>query len=303
MLAVEPPLDEVETLGHAAGRAAADAAAAGMSHGVERMAKVQELVEGLGAASLADVGCGEGALLRRLLGSTAAAHHRPARLVGIDPSPQGRVLRRAATKLREAREAALAAAAAAGGEGEGTPPPPPDVSLLRGSLAALRLAPRCDVITLVEVVEHLDPPELALVGAVLLGRAAPRALLLTTPNKEYNLNYMVDPTLPGQQTLVPPVSSYPLRNVDHRFEWTRAELRQWAVPLAAQHGYAVRFDGVGGGPLDEPAVHGVWHGPGPITQIAIFERVAPIPGADDDDEPAGAADEVEPLEVVWSSAA
>lgn len=299
VLGVEPPLDEVATLAHAAGRAAADAAAAGMSHGQERMTKVQELVEGLGAASLADVGCGEGKLLLRLIGSTAGAH-RPARLVGIDPSPHGRVLRRAATKLREAREAALAAAAAVGGEGT----PPPDVSLLRGSLAALRLTPRCDVITLVEVVEHLDPPELALVGEVLLGRAAPRALILTTPNKEYNLNYIVDPTTPGQQTLVPPVSSYPLRNPDHRFEWTRAELRQWAEPLAAQFGYTVRFDGVGGGPLDEPAVHGVWHGPGPITQIAIFERVAPMPGADHAEPEAQAgADGAEPLEVAWSSEA
>ena len=188
------------------------------------------------------------------------------------------------------------------------PPPPPHVSLLRGSLAALRLTPRCDVITLVEVVEHLDPPELALVGEVLLRRAAPRALLLTTPNREYNLNYMVDPTLPGQQVLVPSVSSYPLRNVDHRFEWTRAELRQWAEPLAARFGYSVRFDGVGGGPLDEPAVHGVWYGPGPITQIAIFERLAQINGAvppstaapAGSDEPAG-IDHVEALEVVWSS--
>ena len=60
---------------------------------------------------------------------------------------------------------------------------------------------------------------------------------------------------------------------DHRFEWTRAEFRAWAEGLAAEHGYSVRFDGVGGGAWDEERQPGApCHGPGPSSQVAIFER-------------------------------
>jgi hypothetical protein len=36
-----------------------------------------------------------------------------------------------------------------------------------------------------------------------------------------------------------------MRHRDHRFEWTRAELRAWAHGVADRHGYAVRFVDVG----------------------------------------------------------
>jgi hypothetical protein len=47
--------------------------------------------------------------------------------------------------------------------------------------------------------------------------------------------------------------SYPRRNSDHRFEWTRDEFMSWAHELAAERGYSVRFDGVGGGPSTQVA--------------------------------------------------
>jgi len=160
-----------------------------------------------------------------------------------------------------------------------------------------------------QVVEHLDPPELHALGAALLGRCAPRALVVTTPNKEYNLNMMMRCTkatpcdrniLSGganffdvQATIkkrfckacatfvsgrVPDFAEYPKRTLDHRFEWTRAEFRQWAAELAAAHGYDVSFDGVGGAPIDDPRTprdQGAtgqlsFIGPGPLSQIAIF---------------------------------
>lgn len=39
---------------------------------------------------------------------------------------------------------------------------------------------------------------------------------------------------------------YPMRHPDHRFEWTRAEFRDWAKTSAEQFGYDVAFTGVGG---------------------------------------------------------
>ena len=45
-------------------------------------------------------------------------------------------------------------------------------TLVRSDFAAVDV--RCEAITFIEVVEHLDPPLLESVGAVLLGRCRPR---------------------------------------------------------------------------------------------------------------------------------
>ena len=56
-------------------------------------------------------------------------------------------------------------------------------------------------------------------------------------------------------------------------EWTRAQFRMWAEGLAADRGYAVRFDGVGGGAWDETRrPDNKLHGPGPSSQMAVFTR-------------------------------
>jgi hypothetical protein len=79
--------------------------------------------------------------------------------------------------------------------------------------------------------------------------AKPTNIVLTTPNTEYNCLF---PTLPAGQ----------LRHRDHRFEWTRAEFKQWAEGIASRFGYAVRFQPVG----TEDATHGA------PTQMGIFAR-------------------------------
>ncbi|MFD8555359.1 3' terminal RNA ribose 2'-O-methyltransferase Hen1, partial [Streptomyces fradiae] len=62
----------------------------------------------------------------------------------------------------------------------------------------------------------------------------------------------------------------------HRFEWTRAEFRDWARGVAGRHGYAVAFTPVG---PEDPEV-------GPPTQMAVFtaadgpvQEAAPAPAA------------------------
>ena len=52
-------------------------------------------------------------------------------------------------------------------------------------------------------------------------------MVLTTPNAEYNVQF----ELAGGQ----------FRHRDHRFEWTRAEFREWAQGIGDRFGYAVRF--------------------------------------------------------------
>lgn len=102
---------------------------------------------------------------------------------------------------------------------------------------------------LTEVVEHIDPPRLGAVERVVFGHAAPRVVIVTTPNAEHNVRY--EGLAPGA-----------MRHPDHRFEWTRAEFRAWAGRVAAAHGYRVRHVPVGG---DDPEV-------GAPTQMGVFTR-------------------------------
>jgi len=102
-----------------------------------------------------------------------------------------------------------------------------------------------DAAVLMEVVEHVDPPRLPALEATVFGHARPRAVIVTTPNVEYNVHYE---GLSG------------LRHSDHRFEWTRAEFGRWAERVAAEYGYAVRIRGVGEAHDDT----------GAPTQLALF---------------------------------
>ena len=99
-----------------------------------------------------------------------------------------------------------------------------------------------------EVVEHLDPPRLSAFERVVFEFARPKTVVLTTPNREYNVTWEN-------------VGDERFRHPDHRFEWTRQEFRDWAERVARRHGYAVRFLPVG--PMDEAL--------GAPTQMAVFE--------------------------------
>jgi len=101
----------------------------------------------------------------------------------------------------------------------------------------------------VEVVEHLDPPRLAAFERVLFEHARPAVVVLTTPNREYNVRFE---TLPEGE----------LRHRDHRFEWTRSEFTDWAEGIAGRFGYSVRFLPVG---PEDPEV-------GAPSQMGVFTR-------------------------------
>jgi hypothetical protein len=108
-----------------------------------------------------------------------------------------------------------------------------------------------DCALLTEVIEHLDADRLHTLVRVVWEFARPRRVIVTTPNAEYNSAW---PSLPAGK----------FRHPDHRFEWTRAEFREWAENVAALHGYGVAFSGIG---EEEP------QGRGTPTQMAVFDRV------------------------------
>lgn len=107
-----------------------------------------------------------------------------------------------------------------------------------------------DAAVLMEVIEHIEPNRLAALEDSIFAAAAPRHVIVTTPNSEYNHLY-------------PNLAAGTMRHDDHRFEWTRAEFARWAQAVAQRHGYDVEFRPVG----DESA------NAGPPTQMAIFEKV------------------------------
>ena len=98
-----------------------------------------------------------------------------------------------------------------------------------------------------EVIEHVDPPRLHALEHVVFGAAKPGAVIVTTPNSEYNVLYE---GLAG------------LRHPDHRFEWDRARFAQWSDRVADAHGYSVERAGIGA--VDEAL--------GTPTQMAVFTR-------------------------------
>ncbi|MEW6252912.1 MAG: methyltransferase domain-containing protein, partial [Planctomycetota bacterium] len=192
----------------------------------QRLGTVLAVLKGSGARSVLDLGCGDGKLLRALLDEKQFE-----RVVGLDVAH--RVLEIAADRLRLERMPAAKRQR---------------LELLHGSLTYrdARLA-GCDAAAVIEVIEHLDPPRLAAFERVLFEFARPRTVVVTTPNREYNVLF---PTLPAGR----------LRHRDHRFEWTRAEFRAWAERVAARFGYTARFLPVG---PEDPAA-------GAPTQMGVF---------------------------------
>ena len=194
----------------------------------QRLRAVLAVLQKSHASRVLDLGCGEGKLLRLLLNDK-----RFTEIVGLDVSY--RSLEIAADRLHLERL--------------------PDkqrqrIKLIQGSLIYRdkRLA-GYDAAAVVEVIEHLDAPRLAAFERVLFEFAQPGTVVITTPNREYNVKW---PTLRAGK----------FRHQDHRFEWTRTEFQTWAKRVAQQYGYGVHFDAIG--PQDEHV--------GAPTQMAIFTK-------------------------------
>ena len=177
----------------------------------QRMGAVVAVLRSIGAKRVVDLGCGEGRLLRILLGENTLTE-----IVGMDVSY--RSLEVASQRLRIDRLSSRQKER---------------LQLIHGSLMYRdnRLA-GYDAATVVEVIEHLDPPRLAAFERALFESARPKTVIITTPNVEYNVKFE---TLPAGQ----------FRHKDHRFEWTREQFQQWSARISERFGYAVRFLSVG----------------------------------------------------------
>ncbi|CAM4503913.1 3' terminal RNA ribose 2'-O-methyltransferase Hen1 [Nocardia ninae] len=200
-----------------------------VSLAVTRRAAVRAALHEVGARRVLDLGCGEGTLLRELLADRTFTE-----IVGVDVSM--RALHIAERKLRLER----------------LPEPVAQrLTLRQGALTYTDARLRgYDAAVLMEVIEHVDPPRLGALEHAVFAAAAPRAVLVTTPNAEVNVRFEG-------------LAAGAFRHADHRFEWTRAEFAAWADGVAARHGYSVRFVPIG-------VVDAEFGAP---TQMAVFSKI------------------------------
>lgn len=176
-----------------------------------RLDTVAEKLASSGAKIVADLGCGEGKLLRRLM-----RDRRFTKLIGLDASVRSLGIATDSLRLN-----------GPGGPPEGR------VTLLHGALTYRDVRwHEADAAALVEVIEHLDSDRIPAVEEVIFGQARPKIVIVTTPNRDHNALF---DTLPAGA----------LRHPDHRFEWSRDEFAAWAGKVSDRYGYQVAIEGVG----------------------------------------------------------
>ncbi|XP_042320347.1 small RNA 2'-O-methyltransferase isoform X2 [Sceloporus undulatus] len=106
-----------------------------------------------------------------------------------------------------------------------------------------------DMITCIELIEHLEANVLEKFQEVVFGFMSPTMIIISTPNSEFN-------------PLLPTVTLF--RHPDHKFEWNRSQFQNWAQETAARYNYTVEFTGLGIPPPGKDV--------GFCTQIGVFVR-------------------------------
>jgi 3' terminal RNA ribose 2'-O-methyltransferase Hen1 len=177
----------------------------------QRLGTVVAALKSAKASKVIDIGCGEGNLLALLLKDKSFEH-----ISGVDVSYS--VLERAKDRLKLDNLPEMQRKR---------------IALFQGSLTYrdLRFS-GYDAATVVEVIEHLDENRLAAFEKVLFQFARPKTVIVTTPNKEYNQQYIN-------------LFEGDMRHRDHRFEWTRGEFKAWTEKIVELYGYSVRFVQIG----------------------------------------------------------
>lgn len=177
----------------------------------QRMDAVKDAVIKSGAESVIDLGCGECKLTSSLLNEPQIK-----RVTACDVSVK--TLEKAAQRLNLDRM---------------LPYRKNKLTLIQASLTYKdRRFEGYDCACVVEVIEHIEPARIPAFERAVFEFAAPKTVIVTTPNKEYNINYQN-------------MQENELRHGDHRFEWTRAEFKAWAESVCERFGYSCDISGIG----------------------------------------------------------
>ncbi len=191
----------------------------------ERIDSVVKAVIESGAQRVLDLGCGEGRYTARLAAESQIVH-----ITAADVS----------MKVLEAANSRI----------EKLPTFQKDkVEFIQGSaLCRDRRFEEYDCCLLIEVIEHIDEERLPVLERVIFEFARPKTVIVTTPNAEYNSNYVF---LPDGE----------MRHSDHRFEWNREKFSKWCNEICEKYSYRAKISGIGN--EDERL--------GAPTQMGVFE--------------------------------
>lgn len=194
----------------------------------QRMETVKNAVLTSGASSVIDLGCGECRLTSLLLNEPQIK-----KVTACDVSVS--VLEKAAQRLHLDRMQTYRKN---------------KLTLMQASLTYRdKRFEGYDCACVIEVIEHIEPMRIPAFERAVFEFAAPRTVILTTPNSEYNTNYEH-------------MQENALRHGDHRFEWTRDEFREWTEHICEKFGYSCEISGIGD--IDEKF--------GTPTQMEVFTK-------------------------------
>jgi 3' terminal RNA ribose 2'-O-methyltransferase Hen1 len=174
-----------------------------------------------------DMGCGEGKLLRMLLNE-----RKFERILGMDISWKSLEIAKERLHFERLSERDKNR-----------------IQLIQGALTYRdqRLA-GFDAAVLIEVIEHVDADRLPALERSVFEFATPQYVIVTTPNKDWNITFTEDTNL--------------MRHKDHRFEWTRAEFADWCQKIQGKFSYSFTIKSVG----EETETNGA------PSQMAIFKK-------------------------------
>lgn len=177
----------------------------------KRLKMVVEKLVDSNAKRVLDLGCGEGKLLQLLL-----KYPKFSEIAGMDVSY--RELLKAKQRLHY---------------DELFPMQKERINLFQGALTYMdKRLQGYDAAAVVEVIEHLDLNRLKAFERVLFEFARPKMVVLTTPNKAYNIMWEN-------------MEIGAFRHDDHRFEWDTAEFEMWAKGTARKFNYEVEVLSIG----------------------------------------------------------
>jgi 2-polyprenyl-3-methyl-5-hydroxy-6-metoxy-1,4-benzoquinol methylase len=90
-----------------------------------------------------------------------------------------------------------------------------------------------ELVTLVEVIEHIEEKYLAELNENVFGYLRPKWVWLSTPNFEFNSVFKWKE------------SAQKFRHDDHKFEWTRKEFQDYVESVCGKYQYRATITGVG----------------------------------------------------------
>jgi len=177
----------------------------------KRIKIVADKITQSGAVNVLDLGCGEGKLIRQLI-----KQKQFTQIVGMDVSYN---------QLIKAKERLHF--------DEMSPKQKERINFFQGSITYKdKRLEGFDAAAVVEVIEHLDLNRLKAFERVLFEFAKPKTIVLTTPNKEFNIMWEK-------------LDVDEMRHDDHRFEWTRKEFAEWANKIGQMYHYQVELLPIG----------------------------------------------------------